>query len=34
MRLIKRVRDPETGRVIETIVLAELDWTYNKDSNS
>jgi hypothetical protein len=34
MRLVKRVRDPETGKVIETIVLAELDWKYNKDSNS
>jgi len=33
-RLVKRVRDPETGEVIETIVLAELDWTYDKDSNS
>jgi len=34
MRLVKRVRDPETGKVIETIVLDELDWKYNKDSNS
>jgi len=34
MRLVKRIRDPETGEVIETIVLGELDWTYTKDSNS
>lgn len=31
MRLVKKVRDPETGKVI---VLAELDWKSNKDSNS